>query len=44
MGALAQAFIQYAIKIVMFTAIAAVGIFAGIKARKSKNKKQQADN
>lgn len=37
-----QAFGYYLIRLVMFTAVAAAGIAAGIKLRKHKNEKNQA--
>lgn len=36
-----EAFGYYLIRLVMFTAVAAVGIAAGIKLRKSKNQKEE---
>jgi len=38
------AFIYYGIRLVVFTACAALGIFVGIKLRKAKNKKEQAES
>lgn len=37
-----QAFGYYLIRLVIFTAVAAAGIAAGIKLRKHKNEKEQA--
>lgn len=37
-----EAFGYYLIRLVMFTAVAAAGIAAGIKLRKAKNKKEEA--
>lgn len=39
-----EAFGYYLIRLVMFTAVAAVGIAAGIKLRKAKNKKEEIAN
>lgn len=36
-----QAFGYYLIRLVMFTAVAAAGIAAGIRLRKAKNRKEQ---
>lgn len=36
-----QAFVYYLIRLVMFGAVAAAGIAAGIKLRKMKNEKEQ---
>ena len=35
-----EAFIYYGIRLVVFTAVAALGIWAGIKRRRNKDKKQ----
>ncbi len=36
-----QAFVYYLIRLVMYAAVAAAGIVAGIKLRKMKNKKEE---
>ncbi len=40
---LGSAYASYLVKIIMYTAVAAIGIFAGIKLRKNKNKKQSEE-
>ncbi len=44
MGALGAAFVEYLIKLIMFTAVAALGIAVGIKLRKNKNAKDEMEN
>ncbi len=40
---LAEAFMYYGVRLVIFSAVAALGIFIGIKLRKAKNKKIEAE-
>lgn len=43
MGALGGAIGNYLIRLVMFTAVAAVGIAVGIRLRKNKNRKDEQE-